>query len=81
MIQENIDLSVKKNTNNILVIDKTNFFKFKLTQKDRRLLKKKFGEKGYKMFLYLNNMGMFSVTDSFDLDIIHHMLINCKDKD
>ena len=81
MTQENIDLSIKKNTNNILVIDKTNFFKFKLTQKDRRLLKKKFGEKGYKMFLYLNNMGMFSVTDSFDLDIIHHMLINCKDKD
>ena len=81
MAQENIDLSINKNSNNILVIDKTNFFKFKLTQKDRRLLKKKFGGKGYKMFLYLNNMGMFSVIDSFDLDIIHHMLINCKDKD
>ena len=81
MVHENMDLSINKNSNNILVIDKTNFFKFKLTQKDRRLLKKKFGEKGYKMFLYLNNMGMFSVVDSFDLDIIHHMLINCKDKD
>ena len=79
MTQENKDLLLK-NINNILVIDETNFFKFKLTPKDRRLIKKKFGEKGYKMFLYLNNMGMFSVTDSFDLDIIHHMLINCKDK-
>ena len=79
MTHKNIDLSIKKNTDNILVIDKTNFFYFKLTQKDRRLLKKKFGEKGYKMFLYLNNMGIFSVTDSFYIDIIHHML--CKYKD
>ena len=45
MAHENIDLSIKNNTNNILVIDKTNFFKFKLTQKDRRLLKKKLVEK------------------------------------
>ena len=39
--------------NKITVIDENNFFKFKLTQKDRRLLKKEFGEKGYKRFLFL----------------------------
>ena len=45
----------KKHTK-IIVVDENNFFKFKLTQKDRRLLKKTFGEKGYKRFLYLNSM-------------------------
>ena len=38
--------------NKIIVIDKNNFFKFRLTPKDRRLLKKEFGEKGYKRFLF-----------------------------
>ena len=67
--------------NKVLVIDDTNFFKFKLTQKDRRLLKKKFGEKGYQMFLWLNSMGYFSEIDTMDCIIIHHMLLNCKNKD
>ena len=67
------------NINNVLVIDETNFFKFKLTQKDRRLIKKKFGERGYKMFLFLNNMGYFSEMNCIDCDIVHHML--CKYKD
>ena len=62
----------------VLVIDDTNFFKFKLTQKDRRLLKKKFGEKGYQMFLWLNSMGYFSEINAMDCEIIHHMLLNCK---
>ena len=64
--------------NKVLVIDDTNFFKFKLTQKDRRLLKKKFGEKGYQMFLLLNSMGYFSEINAIDSEIIHHMLLNCK---
>ena len=67
------------NTNKVLVIDETNFFKFKLTQKDRRLLKKKFGERGYQMFLWLNSMGYFSVMDNIDCAIIHHMLCEYKD--
>ena len=49
------------NSGKLSVIDENNFFKFKLTQKDRRLLKKEFGEKGYKRFLFYNSIGMFSV--------------------
>ena len=60
--------------NKIIVIDENNFFKFKLTQKDRRLLKKEFGEKGYKRFLFYNSIGMFSVTDAFEIEIIRQML-------
>ena len=73
MTQENKEL---------LVVDETNFFKFKLTQKDRRLLKKEFGERGYKMFLWLNSMGYFShmVTD-IDCEIVRQMLIDYKYKD
>lgn len=62
----------KKHTE-IIVVDENNFFKFKLTQKDRRLLKKTFGETGYKRFLYLNSMGMFSVTDNFDMELIRQI--------
>lgn len=62
--------------NKIIVIDENNFFKFKLTQKDRRLLKKEFGEKGYKRFLFCNSIGMFSVTDNFEIEIIRQMLKN-----
>lgn len=65
-----------KNCNELLVIDKTNFFKFKLTQKDRRLIKKKFGERGYKMFLWLNSMGYFSDMDVIGDEVIHQMLMN-----
>ena len=65
----------------LLVVDKTNFFKFKLTQKDRRLIKKKFGERGYQMFLFLNSMGYFSEIDNISCEIIHQMLMNCKYKD
>ena len=65
----------------LLVIDKTNFFKFKLTQKDRRLLKKTFGERGYQLFLSLNSMGYFSEIDTISCEIIHQMLMNCKYKD
>ena len=65
----------------LLVIDKTNFFKFKLTQKDRRLLKKTFGERGYQLFLGLNSMGYFSEMDNISCEIIHQMLMNCKYKD
>ena len=60
--------------NKIIVIDENNFFKFKLTQKDRRLLKKEFGEKGYKRFLFYNSIGMFSETDAFEIEIIRQML-------
>ena len=60
--------------NKIIVIDENNFFKFKLTQKDRRLLKKEFGEKGYKRFLFYNYIGMFSVIDNFEIEIIRQML-------
>lgn len=60
--------------NKITVIDENNFFKFKLTQKDRRLLKKEFGEKGYKRFLFYNSIGMFSVIDDFEIEIIRQML-------
>lgn len=60
--------------NKIIVINENNFFKFKLTQKDRRLLKKEFGEKGYKRFLFYNSIGMFSVTDAFEIEIIRQML-------
>lgn len=60
--------------NKIIVIDENNFFKFKLTQKDRRLLKKEFGEKGYKRFLFYNSIGMFSVIDDFEFEIIRQML-------
>lgn len=65
----------------LLVIDKTNFFKFKLTQKDRRLIKKKFGERGYQLFLSLNSMGYFSEIDTISCELIHQMLMNCKYKD
>ena len=65
----------------LLVIDKTNFFKFKLTQKDRRLIKKKFGERGYRLFLSLNSMGYFSEIDTISCELIHQMLMNCKYKD
>lgn len=65
-----------KNCNELLVIDKTIFFKFKLTQKDRRLIKKKFGERGYKMFLWLNSMGYFSDMDVIGDEVIHQMLMN-----
>lgn len=65
----------------VLVIDKTNFFKFKLTQKDRRLLKKTFGERGYQLFLGLNSMGYFSEMDSISCEIIRQMLMDCKYKD
>lgn len=68
MTQENKEL---------LVVDETNFFKFKLTQKDRRLIKKKFGERGYQMFLFLNSMGYFShMYTDFDCEIVHQMLID-----
>ena len=60
--------------NKIIVIAKNNFFKFKLTPKDRRLLKKEFGEKGYQRFLFYNSIGMFSVTDDFEIEIIRQML-------
>ena len=60
--------------NKITVIDENNFFKFKLTQKDRRLLKKEFGEKGYNRFLFYNSIGMFSVIDDFEIEIIRQML-------
>lgn len=60
--------------NKITVIDENNFFKFKLTTKDRRLLKKEFGEKGYKRFLFYNSIGMFSVIDDFEIEIIRQML-------
>lgn len=60
--------------NKIIVVDENNFFKFKLTQKDRRLLKKEFGEKGYKRFLFYNSIGMFSVIDDFEIEIIRQML-------
>lgn len=65
----------------LLVIDKTNFFKFKLTQKDRRLLKKTFGERGYQLFLGLNSMGYFSEMDTISCEIIRQMLMNFKYKD
>ena len=65
-----------KNCNELLVVDKTNFFKFKLTQKDRRLIKKKFGERGYRMFLWLNSMGYFSDMDVIGYEVIHQMLMN-----
>ena len=65
----------------LLVIDKTNFFKFKLTQKDRRLLKKTFGERGYQLFLGLNSMGYFSEMNTISCEIIRQMLMNCKYKD
>lgn len=64
--------------NKVLVIDDTNFFKFKLTQKDRRLLKKNFGESGYQKFLWLNSIGYFSEIDDIGCEIIHNMLLNCK---
>ena len=60
--------------NKIIVIGENNFFKFKLTPKDRRLLKKEFGEKGYKRFLFYNSIGMFSVIDDFEIEIIRQML-------
>lgn len=60
--------------NKITVIDENNFFNFKLTTKDRRLLKKEFGEKGYKRFLFYNSIGMFSVIDDFEIEIIRQML-------
>lgn len=66
--------------NKLLVIDETNFFKFKLTQKDRRLLKKEFGERGYQLFLWLNSMGYFSCMDNITCEIVRQMLINCKYK-
>lgn len=73
MTQENKEL---------LVVDETIFFKFKLTQKDRRLIKKKFGERGYQMFLWLNSMGYFSHMDNnIDCEIVHQMLIDYKYKD
>ena len=65
----------------LLVIDKTNFFKFKLTQKDRRLLKKTFGERGYQMFLGFNSMGYFSEMDNISCEIIRQILMDCKYKD
>ena len=65
---------MKEDDKELLVIDETNFFKFKLTQKDRRLIKKKFGEKGYQMFLWLNSMGYFSDMDTISCEIIHQML-------
>ena len=65
-----------KNCNELLVIDKTNFFKFKLTQKDRQLIKKKFGERGYRMFLGLNSMGYFSDMDVIGYEVIHQILMN-----
>ena len=72
---------MKQENKEVLVVDETNFFKFKLTQKDRRLLKKKFGERGYKMFLWLNSMGYFSHMDNnIDCEIVHQMLIDYKDK-
>lgn len=72
MTQENKEL---------LVVDETNFFKFKLTQKDRRLLKKQFGERGYKMFLWLNSIGYFTYMDNIECEIVHQILMNYKDKD
>ena len=65
----------------LLVVDETNFFKFKLTQKDRRLLKKQFGERGYKMFLWFNSMGYFTHMDNIECEIVRQMLIDYKYKD
>lgn len=73
-MEEDYIVKIKIDMNKIIVIDENNFFKFKLTQKDRRLLKKEFGEKSYQRFLFLNSMGMFSVIDDFESEIIRHWL-------
>ena len=65
----------------LLVVDETNFFKFKLTQKDRRLLKKQFGERGYQLFLGLNSMGYFTEMDNITCEIVRQILMDYKDKD
>lgn len=52
---------------------------FKLTTTDRRKIKKEFGERGYKLYLWLNRMNYFDRTDPLELEIIRLSLKSLND--
>ena len=69
-----------KNINKPIIMDENNTFKFKLTQKDRRLLKKEYGEYGYKYFLFLNKIGFLKTNDAMYYEFLHQDLLRIKYK-
>ena len=53
---------------------------FKLTSTDRRKIKNEFGERGYKVFLWMNQSGYFDhCTNSEELMCVYYSLKQLKE--
>jgi hypothetical protein len=52
---------------------------FKLTTTDRRKIKKEFGERGYRLYLWLNRMNYFDTKDPLELEVIRLSLKSLND--
>jgi hypothetical protein len=52
---------------------------FKLTTTDRRKIKKEFGERGYRLFLWLNHMNYFDTKDALELEVTRLYLKSLND--
>ena len=52
---------------------------FKLTTTDRRKIKKEFGERGYKLYLWLNHMNYFDTLDAMELEVMRLYLKQLKE--
>lgn len=49
---------------------------FKLTTSDRRKIKKEFGERGYKVFLYYNRLNYFDDLTPLEIEVTRLVLKN-----